>query len=74
VPYVCRGQYGDLRLPETTETVVVVLITQRSRVQVPPPLPTKARGPFSNREGAFCVWFAREMLARSHCSTPWTYA
>jgi hypothetical protein len=29
-PYVCRGQYGDLRLPGTAETDVVWLITQRS--------------------------------------------
>ena len=33
---VCRGQRGDWRLPETAETNVVWLITQRSRVQIPP--------------------------------------
>src|SRR5437762_3428550 len=36
-PY--RGQQDDWRLPETAETCVVWLITQRSRVQIPPPLP-----------------------------------
>src|SRR5690242_8777533 len=30
---ICRGQRGDWRLPETAETYVVWLITQRSRVQ-----------------------------------------
>ena len=29
MPHVCRGQRGDWRLPETTETRVVWLITQR---------------------------------------------
>ena len=38
-PQVCRGQRGDRRLSETGETHVVRLITQRSRVQIPPPLP-----------------------------------
>jgi hypothetical protein len=37
--------------PETAETCVVWLITQRSRVQIPPPLP-RPEGPFSNRERA----------------------
>jgi len=36
---VRRGQRGDQRRPETPETCVVWLITQRSRVQIPPPLP-----------------------------------
>jgi hypothetical protein len=36
---VHRGQPGSQRLCETRETRVVVLITQRSRVQIPPPLP-----------------------------------
>jgi len=38
-PQVCRGQRDDRRLPETAKTRVVWLITQRSRVQIPPPLP-----------------------------------
>ena len=42
--------------PETLKTHVVWLITQRSRVQIPPPLP-RPEGPFSNRERAFCMWF-----------------
>jgi len=52
IPQVCRGQRGDQGQPETPETNVVWLITQRSRVQNPSPA-TKARGPFSNRERAF---------------------
>ena len=50
---VRRGQRGDQRRPETPETCVVWLITQRSRVQIPPPLPGKTApeaslpGPFS---------------------------
>ena len=36
---VRRGQGGDQRQGETPETRVVWLITQRSRVQIPPPLP-----------------------------------
>ncbi len=39
MPQVGRGQRGDQRLPETAETQVGRLITQRSRVQIPPPLP-----------------------------------
>jgi hypothetical protein len=39
-PRVCQGQRGDWRLPETTETGVVWLITQRSQVQILPPLPS----------------------------------
>src|SRR5207247_2903502 len=38
-PFVRRGQRGDQRRSETAETHVVWLITQRSRVQIPPPLP-----------------------------------
>ena len=36
---VRRGHHTRERLPETPETHVVRLITQRSRVQIPPPLP-----------------------------------
>ena len=39
IPQVRRGQGCDRRLSETGETHVVWLITQRSRVQIPPPLP-----------------------------------
>ncbi len=48
-----RGQGGHWRLSETAETPVVWLITQRSRVQIPPPLPRPEalsrteRGPFA---------------------------
>ena len=38
-PSVRRGQRGNQRQSETAETHVVWLITQRSRVQIPPPLP-----------------------------------
>jgi hypothetical protein len=38
VPLVYRGQRGAQRPAETPETHVVWLITQRSRVQIPPPL------------------------------------
>jgi hypothetical protein len=37
-PQACRGQRRDRRRSETAETCVVWLITQRSRVQIPPPL------------------------------------
>jgi hypothetical protein len=48
---------GRAGTPETGETHVVVLITQRSRVFIPPPLPKKqVRRPFPNKERAFCVW------------------
>jgi hypothetical protein len=36
---VCRGHHACGRRSETGETHVVWLITQRSRVQIPPPLP-----------------------------------
>jgi len=35
---IIRGQRGDGRLSETGETYVVWLITQRSEVQILPPL------------------------------------
>ena len=37
-PQVGRGQRGDQRLPGTAETHVGRLITQRSEVQILPPL------------------------------------
>ena len=49
----CRGQRGRQRRSETPETKVVWLITQRSRVQIPPPLPRPEalsrteKGPFA---------------------------
>jgi len=47
-----RGQHARQRLPETAETHVVWLITQRSRVQIPPPLPSlQVRGSFRSWEG-----------------------
>ena len=43
---------GNQRLPETAETPVVWLITQRSRVQIPPPLPGETP-PGRSSPGAF---------------------
>ena len=51
---VRRGQRGDQRLRETAETCVVWLITQRSRVQIPPPLP-RQRPSFEQEEGLLHV-------------------
>src|SRR6516162_2386037 len=49
---VRRGHHARERRPETSETHVVWLITQRSRVQIPPPLPVYAgQGPFLVRRG-----------------------
>ena len=48
---VGRGQRDDQRLPETPETNVVWLITQRSQVQILPPLPIpQVRGLFRFRK------------------------
>src|SRR6516165_6585404 len=55
-PSVRRGQRGDQRRRETAETHVVWLITQRSRVQIPPPLLISAgQGPFPSKKRAFGV-------------------
>ena len=49
---VCRGHHARGRRPETAETHVVWLITQRSRVQIPPPLLISAgQGPFLSGRG-----------------------
>jgi len=51
---VRRGHYVRERLPGTSETNVVWLITQRSRVQIPPPLLISAgQGPFLAGRGPF---------------------
>src|SRR5215472_16096693 len=56
MPHVCRGQRGNQRQGEPAETNVVWLITQRSRVQIPPPLlVTAGQGPFPTWERAFCM-------------------
>src|SRR6185312_5574981 len=55
-PPVHQGQPRDRRLRETTETNVVWLITQRSRVQIPPPLLISAgQDPSPIRRRVFCV-------------------
>ena len=49
---VRRGHRTRERRPETPETHVVWLITQRSRVQIPPPLPSlQVRGLFRSWKG-----------------------
>ena len=48
---VGRGHRADGRRPETLETGVVVLMTQRSQVQILPPLP--GQRPLPIMEGAF---------------------
>ena len=53
---VRRGHHTRERPPETPETHVVWLITQRSRVQIPPPLLVSAgQGSLPIRKRAFCV-------------------
>ena len=53
---VDRGQRDEWRQSERPETNVVWLITQRSRVQIPPPLPTKGQRPFlEQRKGLLHV-------------------
>src|SRR6185437_5340183 len=53
---VRRGHHARERQPETPETHVVWLITQRSRVQIPPPLLISAgQGAFPTRKRVFCV-------------------
>ena len=60
---VGRGQRGDRRLLETGETRVVWLITQRSRVQIPPPLPNwQVRGLFRFWEGPSCCGVLTSLL------------
>jgi hypothetical protein len=50
-----RGQGGHWRLSETAETPVVWLITQRSRVQIPPRLLVPQARALFRWERAFCV-------------------
>ena len=59
---VCRAQHAEQRLPETGETHVVSLITQRSRVQIPSPLPSlQVRGLFRSWKGPLCICPVREI-------------
>ena len=65
MPQVCRGQRGERRLSKTGETYVVVLITQRSRVQIPPPLPSlQVRGLFRSWKGPSACAVCTELCAR----------
>jgi hypothetical protein len=50
-----RPSPGQRDAPETGETRVVWLITQRSRVQIPPPLPRPEAGP----ENGSGLWLVR---------------
>ncbi len=63
-PSRIRGHRVRERRPGTPETGVVVLITQRSRVQILPPLPNQqVRGSSRLRERPSCAAFAREIGA-----------
>ena len=71
---VGRGQRDNQRLPETPETCVVWLITQRSRVQIPPPLPSlQVRGLFRSWKGpsacAVCTELRTRPLRRAAAAT-----
>ncbi len=60
-----RGQHARQRLPETAETHVVWLITQRSRVQIPPPLPSlQFRGLFRSWKGPSACAVCTELCTR----------
>ena len=63
IPHVCQGQRGDWRLPETPETYVVWLITQRSRVQIPPPLP-RPEAFLEQRKGLLYAGYVNVALTR----------
>ena len=52
MPQIFRAQRRDQRLYEMSETGVVWLITQRSRVQIPPPLPR----PEADSEQGIGLW------------------
>jgi hypothetical protein len=66
MPQVCRGQRGDRRLSETRETDVVRLITQRSRVQIPPPLLVpQVKALSRQREGLCVTWHVTRAGARA---------
>ncbi len=62
-PSRLRGQRIRERPPETPEMGVVVLITQRSQVQILPPLPfTQVRGLSRRREGPSCCAVLTSLL------------
>src|SRR6185312_11053936 len=64
-PPVHQGQPRDRRLRETTETNVVWLITQRSRVQIPPPLLSwQVRGLFRSWKGPSACGVCTELCTR----------
>jgi hypothetical protein len=52
---VRRGHHTRERRPETPETCVVWLITQRSRVQIPPPLPKPEAGSRTENRPLACL-------------------
>src|SRR5271169_5148140 len=68
------GQHGNYRLLETAEMPVVWLMTQRSRVQIPPPLLiSQVRGLFRSWKGpsacAVCTELCTKPLRRA--GPPW---
>src|SRR5579859_4092654 len=62
---VKRGQRGGQTSCVTPETCVVWLITQRSRVQIPPPLPSpQVRGLFRSWKGPSACAVCTELCTR----------
>ena len=72
-PGISRGHHGSQRLAGTPETGVVVLITQRSQVQILPPLPLpplpirRSEASSDSGRGLFAV-----ACARDSCAWPWS--
>ena len=67
-PPACRGQLGGERPSGTAETGVVCLITQRSQVQILPPLPGQRPG--GTCFLAFCTLFVIEFVSQRRGVTP----
>src|SRR6266487_1777577 len=65
-PPACRGQLGGERPSGTAETGVVCLITQRSQVQILPPLPGQRPG--GTCFLAFCTLFVIEFVTNAGAS------
>ena len=63
VSAVKRGQRDGLGQPGAPETLVVWLITQRSRVQIRPRYEDAVQRPFPDKERASGMWFVHRMLA-----------
>jgi len=64
--HVRRGCRTRERPPETAETHVVWLITQRSEVQILPPATNmQVRGPFRTWRGPLGLWFVNVALVHT---------